>query len=134
MAAPIDLVEQAARYLNEHGFPEALCTRLSLMTGQEAVVLGKVSRQVTESYLDGQTDIEFIYQVICCCRDDLTAMEKCTEVATLLDGATIESANGSYVFFRQEIHTEPQEIRLAEPGFFAREVRIGALITASEQR
>lgn len=133
MNPEIDLVDQAAAFLREHGLQDVYTRRLDDLTGQEGIVLRRMPSRVVATYMDGVQTIDEIYQVICKYRSEQHAMDVCYEVAGMLNGADIESANGSYRFTSQDIDTSaggvlPHEVRLHDSGLFAWETRIRARI------
>jgi hypothetical protein len=124
----IDLVDTAAQQLKEAGYADVHKKRLDTLTGCEGIVIRRLPYTVTEHYQDSSKTLSYLFQVIVRRRDEQLAMEQCSDIGELLDGAFIPSNNGSYIFTGCETYTEPQELELEENGFYAWEVRMEATI------
>lgn len=91
----IDYIDRAADWLEAAGHPVSK-RPLDAYTGKEGVVLLSLPQRNTYCYMDGTERCDLIVHVVVRRRGEYEAMSECHELAQLLTGAVLESANGSY--------------------------------------
>ena len=123
-----DLVDRARDLLRGAGH-DAHAKRLDSFTGREGVCVRRISPTRVETYMDGTRAVDLAYQAVVRRRSESDAMTECIDIADMLDGADVPSANGSYLFESQEVVAGPQELELDEALFYAWECRVVAHIT-----
>lgn len=127
----IDLHERAKAYLEAKGYDGVSLKRLDQFTGKEGIVVQLVPASLVESYYDGTQVFDQPYRVTVRRRSEAEAMQVCSDIAETLEGATLESANGSYApadTQGQQIYTAPQELALEEANYYAWYVQMHARI------
>lgn len=128
---PTDLIDQVKACLEENGYKVRI-GRIDRMVGKEGICLREVHRRRVSSAWDREKTYAFVYQIVVRSRDQSRAEGDCWDITALLDGAVLDSANGSYEFDSQEVYTSPQELELKENLFYAWNVRFEALIRQKE--
>ena len=122
----IDICEGVKTLLTAEGYTSIKLAREYEPT--EGITVRHVPSAITQRYYDEGKTISYIYQVIVTRRSEEDAMDDAADIAALLDGATIDSTNGSYGFTGQELYTPPQELALTVGGLYEYELRISALL------
>lgn len=122
----IDYERRLRHFLSGEGYKGVLLGRFDQLTGREGIVIRKLPSTKSEQYYDGSFNLQRLVQVIVRRRIADDAIEECDWLANLLDGATIESANGTYQFVNQEVYTEPEEFPVYEEGFSTWSFRLRA--------
>lgn len=122
----IDYERRLRHFISENGFRGVLLGRYDKLTGREGVLIRRLPNTITERYMDGSYTLQRIVQVVVRRRIADDALEDCDWLADMLDGAQIESANGTYKFISQEVYTQPEESSLYEEGFATWSFRLRA--------
>lgn len=124
----IDYEKQLKALLKANGYTGVSVGRYDRLTGREGICIRKLPATRTVEYMDGDIEMQRVVQVIVRRRVADVAIEECDWLADLVDGATVESANGSYEFVAQEVYTEPEEFMRGEDGFSAWAFRLRATL------
>lgn len=124
----IDLVDNVRNALVDLGY-DATTRRFDGTTEREGVYVRRWPSTITRRYYSRSKCVSYVYQVIVRRLDERRAMAECEEIAELLEGLAVPSANGSYDFNGQQIYTLPQEMELDSASFHAWQALISADIT-----
>lgn len=129
----IDVCARARDLIAAAGHSPAYLRKLDSTTAREGVVVRPLPSYVSSADYGRGTHVGYLYQVIVRRRDPGThgsaeerAAAECGEIASLLDGADMPSANGSYALVGQHVDSPPQELADDEQGFWAWQVRMRA--------
>lgn len=124
----IDYERRLRHFISESGYSGVLLGRYDKLTGREGILIRRLPGVRDEHYMDGKHELQRLVQVIVRRRVADDAIEDCDWLADMLDGATIESANGTYKFVKQEVYTEPEEFAIYEDGFSTWSFRLRAFL------
>ena len=129
----LDVCEVIRDALEAKGFENVYLKRLGELTGREGIVVRPVSPSVSRRYADRSWSTDFIVNVMCRYRSESEAMAACYAVASAIDSAQLESANGSYKWTSTGVYTEPQELVLDEANMYVWAVQFRVVIERRER-
>ena len=112
-----DMLDVVGAVLEGAGYDPSF-KRLDEFTGTEGLVVRQLIPTVLSTDMCGTQDVLAPYVVLARSRSEVKAMETCWDVAELLGGSTLESADGSYRFTASVVQSEPAAVALEEDNVY----------------